>query len=156
MRKTDNRALYRGDIKDQALVEIFRKIQYGDPPTIESAKNRFEKFFDPLRYDLADVGRYKLNQKFNHITSYYSELGKIGEPLPTDLKNNEGEVLGLAGQEITEDLQQAAKNTTQRTYLRKEDITATLKHLLDVQNGVATLDDIDHLGIVVFGRSVNC
>ena len=137
-----------GDIKDQALVEIFRKIQPGDPPTIESAKNRFEKlFFDPLRYDLADVGRYKLNQKFNHIASYYSELGKIGEPLPTDLKNNEGEVLALAGQEITEGLQQAAKEILpNEPYLRKEDITATLKHLLDVQNGVATLDDIDHLG----------
>jgi len=137
-----------GNIKDQALVEIFRKIQPGDPPTLESAKNRFEKlFFDPLRYDLADVGRYKLNQKFKHIDSYYSAVGNVGELLETDLSDSNGEVFAFAGQEITAKIQQLAREALpHEPYLRKEDITATLKHLLDVQNGIASLDDIDHLG----------
>ena len=57
----DSLNVYRGSIQDLAVVEIFRKMQPGDPPTIDSAHNRFEKlFFDPVRYDLAEVGRYKL------------------------------------------------------------------------------------------------
>lgn len=50
--------------QDEAVVEIFRRLQPGDPPTIESAKSRVERmFFDPKRYDLFPVGRYKLNRK---------------------------------------------------------------------------------------------
>ena len=67
----DTLNVYRGTIQDLAVVEIFRKLQPGDPPTIESAHNRFEKlFFDRVRYDLADVGRYKLNQKLGNLSLY--------------------------------------------------------------------------------------
>ena len=63
--------VYRGTIQDLAVVEIFRKMQPGDPPTIESAHNRFEKlFFDDVRYDLAAVGRYKLNRKLGNLSLY--------------------------------------------------------------------------------------
>ena len=63
--------VYRGSIQDLAVIEIFRKMQPGDPPTIESAHNRFEKlFFDPVRYDLAEVGRYKLNEKLGNLSLY--------------------------------------------------------------------------------------
>ena len=69
----DNLNVYRGSIQDLAVVEIFRKMQPGDPPTIESAHNRFEKlFFDPVRYDLAEVGRYKLNRKLGNLSLYRS------------------------------------------------------------------------------------
>lgn len=67
----DTLSVYRGSIQDLAVVEIFRKMQPGDPPTIESAHNRFEKlFFDPVRYDLAEVGRYKLNRKLGDLSLY--------------------------------------------------------------------------------------
>jgi len=50
--------------QDEATVEIFRRLQPGDPPTIDSARSRVENlFFNPKRYDLFTVGRYKLNQK---------------------------------------------------------------------------------------------
>jgi DNA-directed RNA polymerase subunit beta len=50
--------------QDEAVVEIFRRIRPGDPPTIDSARSLVERmFFDPKRYDLFPVGRYKLNQK---------------------------------------------------------------------------------------------
>ena len=50
--------------QDEACIEIFKRLQPGDPPTIDSARSRVEKmFFDPKRYDLFPVGRYKLNQK---------------------------------------------------------------------------------------------
>ena len=72
--------VYRGTIQDLAVVEIFRKLQPGDPPTIESAHNRFEKlFFDRVRYDLADVGRYKLNQKLGNLSLYRNEDEVVDE-----------------------------------------------------------------------------
>lgn len=49
---------------DEALVEIYKKLRPGEPPTVESARNLFDNlFFDARRYDLARVGRYKLNKK---------------------------------------------------------------------------------------------
>jgi DNA-directed RNA polymerase subunit beta len=50
--------------RDEALVEIYRKLRPGDPPTVESAKALLDNlFFSNRRYDLAKVGRYKLNKK---------------------------------------------------------------------------------------------
>ncbi|NLC06905.1 MAG: DNA-directed RNA polymerase subunit beta [Syntrophomonadaceae bacterium] len=47
-----------------ALVEIYKRLRPGEPPTVESARSLLESlFFDPKRYDLAHVGRYKLNKK---------------------------------------------------------------------------------------------
>ena len=110
-RQSDYKA---GHIQDQALVEIFRKLQPGDPPTIESARNRFEKMvFDPVRYDLSRVGRYKLNEKLGGLSIYHNGNGSVDEGVRT---------------------------------LRKEDIAAALKYLIDLQNGDGVTDDIDHLG----------
>ncbi|MFP6724288.1 MAG: DNA-directed RNA polymerase subunit beta [Candidatus Poribacteria bacterium] len=61
-------------IKEKALIEIFRKLRPGDPPTLESARSLFEKmYFDPVRFDLADVGRHKLNNKLGDIDGYKGE-----------------------------------------------------------------------------------
>ena len=50
--------------KEEALIELYKKLRPGEPPTIESASNLINSmFFDPKRYDLADVGRYKINRK---------------------------------------------------------------------------------------------
>ncbi len=49
---------------EEALVEIYRRLRPGEPPTIESARSLLHTlFFDPRRYDLGHVGRYKLNKK---------------------------------------------------------------------------------------------
>ena len=100
-------SVYRGSIQDFAVVDIFRKMQPGDPPTIESAYNRFEKlFFDPVRYDLADVGRYKLNEKLGNLSLYRNGDEVVGEEIhvlrPADIaavlqyliqvQNGEGEM----------------------------------------------------------------
>ncbi len=91
--------------QDEALIEIFRRLQPGDPPTAESAKTKIERYyFDPKRYDLSTVGRYKINKK----------LG-LNVPL-------------------------------QQRVLRREDIVEALKYLMKVENGMGTIDDIDHLG----------
>lgn len=55
----DNTASY-----EEALVEIYKRLRPGEPPTIDSARALLESlFFDPHRYDLGHVGRYKLNKR---------------------------------------------------------------------------------------------
>jgi DNA-directed RNA polymerase subunit beta len=50
--------------EDESLLELYRKLRPGDPPTLDSAKNLWDNlFFNSRRYDLAKVGRYKLNKK---------------------------------------------------------------------------------------------
>ena len=50
--------------QDDALLDIYRKIRPGEPPTVEAGANLLDNFyFNPKRYDLAKVGRYKLNKK---------------------------------------------------------------------------------------------
>jgi DNA-directed RNA polymerase subunit beta len=52
------------DTTDEALIELYKRLRPGEPPTVESAKNLINSlFFDPKRYDMAAVGRYKLNKK---------------------------------------------------------------------------------------------
>ncbi|MHB8171896.1 MAG: DNA-directed RNA polymerase subunit beta [Thermincolia bacterium] len=52
------------DTEEEALVEIYKRLRPGEPPTVESSRSLLETlFFDPKRYDLANVGRYKLNKK---------------------------------------------------------------------------------------------
>jgi DNA-directed RNA polymerase subunit beta len=52
--------------EDEALIEVFKKQRPGEPPTVENARNLLNSlFFDPKRYDLTKVGRYKLNQRLN-------------------------------------------------------------------------------------------
>ena len=52
------------DSQEDALLDIYRKLRPGEPPTLENARNLLENFyFNPKRYDLAKVGRYKINKK---------------------------------------------------------------------------------------------
>ncbi|MBI5497624.1 MAG: DNA-directed RNA polymerase subunit beta [Deltaproteobacteria bacterium] len=52
--------------QEEAILEIYRRLRPGDPPTIETAETLFNNlFFNPERYDLSKVGRLKLNYKFN-------------------------------------------------------------------------------------------
>ena len=54
--------------QEEALIEIYRRMRPGDPPTIEAAKELFENmFFNPDRYDLSNVGRLKINYKFPQL-----------------------------------------------------------------------------------------
>ena len=50
--------------QDEALLDIYRKLRPGEPPTREAAQALLENYyFNPKRYDLAKVGRYKINKK---------------------------------------------------------------------------------------------
>ena len=89
----------------EALIDIYKKLRPGDPPSIENAKKLINNlFFNSLRYDLGSVGRYKLNKR-----------------------------LGLKVSEKTR-------------ALTKEDIIEIVRHIVMVNNGNDTTDEIDHLG----------
>src|SRR5690554_6765999 len=52
------------DSTEEALIELYKRLRPGEPPTVDSARNLINSlFFDSKRYDMADVGRYKLNKK---------------------------------------------------------------------------------------------
>lgn len=94
--------------RDEALMDIYRVMRPGEPPTPETAEALFRGlFFDPERYDLSAVGRVKMNMR-----------------------------LGFAAEEVPD---------TIRT-LRKQDIIATLRVLMDLKDGRGQIDDIDNLG----------
>nr|WP_245698287.1 DNA-directed RNA polymerase subunit beta [Sporosarcina ureilytica] len=54
------------ETSEKAMLEIYERLRPGEPPTLDSARSLlYSRFFDPKRYDLADVGRYKLNKKLD-------------------------------------------------------------------------------------------
>lgn len=91
--------------RDTALMDIYRVMRPGEPPTVDAASALFDTlFFDSERYDLSAVGRVKMNMR-----------------------------LALDAED------------TVRT-LRREDIVACVKALVDLRDGRGDIDDIDHLG----------
>ncbi|MBL7574416.1 DNA-directed RNA polymerase subunit beta [Peptoniphilus asaccharolyticus DSM 20463] len=92
--------------KNEALLEIYKKLRPGEPPTVESAESLFENmFFDNRRYDLAHVGRYKFNKKLGisaRIEGHYAS---------SDVINPEtGEIIVEEGTRFTEETAQAVEN----------------------------------------------
>ncbi|MDI9476384.1 MAG: DNA-directed RNA polymerase subunit beta [Natronincolaceae bacterium] len=84
---------------DEALLEIYKKLRPGEPPTVENAKSLLETLlFDPKRYDLAKVGRYKFNKKLSLANRI---VGKKAAANIIDL--NTGEVLVEKGTRIDRD-----------------------------------------------------
>lgn len=84
--------------EDEALIEIYKRLRPGEPPTVESAKSLINSlFFDPKRYDLAKVGRYKFNKKLalrNRIVGMIS-AENIVDPETGEILVEEGEKISL-------------------------------------------------------------
>lgn len=84
----------------EGLLELYKKLRPGEPLAVENAESLLHSmFFDPRRYDLAKVGRYKFNKKlayWNRITGYI-----LAEDV---VDRSTGEVLAKAGDQVTEDM----------------------------------------------------
>ena len=109
---------------DEALMEIFGKLRQGEPATIEGARNLFaSRFFDPKRYDLANVGRYKFNKKLNVIDRL------LGKKLASDIFDGEtGEILVESGVVITRDiLENTLKDKIEKLNIRQVDLNSELE-----------------------------
>ena len=92
---------------EEGLLELYKRIRPGEPPTVDSAETLIRNmFFDPKRYDLAKVGRYKFNKKLalrNRVTGLVL-ADNVVDP-------NTGEVIASEGDKITVDLANTIQNT---------------------------------------------
>ncbi len=82
--------------KEEALLECYRKLRPGEPPTVDSAQTHIDNlFFDPRRYDLSRVGRYKYNKKLSLATRIAGRklTQPVADPLTGELIAEPGEVL---------------------------------------------------------------
>jgi len=94
--------------RDEALKEIYKKLRPGEPPLVESAEILVGNlFFDPKRYDLAPVGRYKYNKKF--ALSSRIEGFTLGESVVSPLT---GEIVAEEDTLITRELAHAIEDST--------------------------------------------
>lgn len=92
---------------EEGLVEIYKKLRPGEPPTVESSEALLRgMFFDPKRYDLAKVGRYKFNKKlaFRNRINHGVLATNVVDP-------ETGEVIAEAGQTLTLELCDAIQDT---------------------------------------------
>ena len=201
---------------EEGLKEIYKKLRPTEPPTVESAKSLLNSlFFDPKRYDLAKVGRYKYNKKLglsNRIAGVVAaddvidpntgeilaeKDQKIDRPLAQQIENagvefiyayaldkeKEGQITKVIGnrfvdlaayvdfdttglkvadkvfypvlKEILEScsteeelraMLTARKHDLSPKHIIMEDIIASVSYILNLNYGIGSVDDIDHLG----------
>ncbi len=157
--------------REEALIEIYKKLRPGEPPTLENASALIEAtFFDNKRYDLASVGRYKLNKKLGWRRRLLDKV--LDQPL-VDVST--GEIIAEAGTKIDLDVIDKIEESgifagpgLKEVFIRLkeqpmkiictsdipedhrtitvEDVMASFGYLLNLMDGLGTGDDIDHLG----------
>ncbi len=88
---------------EEALLEVYRKLRPGEPPTVESAVTHLRNlFFDERRYDLSRVGRYKYNKKLAIGSRLIGQV--LAQPVVNEMT---GELLADAGQKVSRELAEA-------------------------------------------------
>ena len=123
----------------EGLLELYKKIRPGEPLAVESAESLImNMFFDPKRYDLAKVGRYKFNKKLllkNRVT---------GQVLAEDAVDTAtGEIIAEAGVEITRDLADAIQNAGIPYIWVKGEEERNIKVLSNMMVDLAAYLDVD-------------
>ncbi len=127
---------------NEALQEVYRKLRPGEPPTVDSAKSHINAlFFDPRRYDLSKVGRYKYNKKLS-----ISQRITDRELAQTVIDPMTGEVLFEEGAILTrEDAQRIERAGVDCVYVKVGEV-----HVKVISNGMVDMHDFidcDALGI---------
>ncbi len=103
--------------RKEALIEIYRKLRPGDPPTVDTATQLFEgMFFDPRKYDFSRVGRMKFSIKIYDAPESPKRMTADGTKVYDP------------------------------RILHREDFHDTIRYLLKLRKGIGVVDDIDHLG----------
>ena len=111
----------------EALVEIYRMMRPGEPPTKESAENLFYNlFFNLERYDLSSVGRMKFNRRLGHEAE--TGAGVLYDERYFSMQKTD------EAKELHEQFGNAS------------DISDVMQTLINIRNGKGAVDDIDHLG----------
>lgn len=158
--------------KEEALIEIYKRLRPGEPPTVDNAIQLLESlFFDPKRYDLATVGRYKLTKKLGWRRRVMEQT--LAAPI---VDEETGELIAAEGDVLTEEvldrieesgvfageagvvlyikgandepMKVIASPTLEYSHrtITCEDMIASVSYLLNLMDGHGSTDDIDHLG----------
>ena len=163
--------------KDEAMLELYRKLRPGEPVILENAVQLIENtFFDSKRYDLANVGRYKLNKKLgwrNRLSGTVlaepivnEETGEIILPEGTKMTDENLDKIEESGVYSERGLRAVKVKNHEADMLlmfttgidaklhtvTQEDVFTSFNYLLNLMDGHGTGDDIDHLG----NRRVRC
>ena len=118
---------------EEGLIEIYKKLRPGEPPTVESASSLINAlFFNPKRYDLAKVGRYKFNKK---LAICYRIMNRVAA---RDIVNPEtGEVFVKAGETIgynvAKDIQNAGINVVHLLVDDEKEIKVIGNNFVDIE-----------------------
>lgn len=176
---------------DEALKDIYERLRPGEPKTADSSRSLlYARFFDPKRYDLASVGRYKVNKKLSLKTRLLNQV--LAETLADP---DTGEVIAQKGTKVDRQVMdklapyldrddfktityqpsdqgvvtdpielQSIKVYSQVTpdkeinlignghigkkvkHIVPADVLASMNYFLNLQEGLGSIDDIDHLG----------
>ena len=182
---------------DEALKDIYERLRPGEPKTAESSRSLlYARFFDPKRYDLAPVGRYKINKKLSLKTRLLKQTlaETLADPDTGEIIANKGDVVDrklmdkLAPYLDRDDFKtvtfepssdgvvtdpmtvQVIKVVSPKDpekivnlignghidasvkHITPADIIASMNYFLNLQEGLGSTDDIDHLG----NRRIRC
>ena len=163
--------------RDEAMLELYKKLRPGEPVILENAVQLIENtFFDSKRYDLANVGRYKLNKKLgwrNRLSGTVlaeaiadEETGELILPAGTQMTDENLDTIAESGIYNERGLRAVKVQNHEEEMLlmfttgidekmhtvTNEDVFASFNYLLNLMDGHGTGDDIDHLG----NRRVRC
>ena len=127
--------------RDDCLLEIYKKLRPGDPPTVESSETLLENlFFDHRRYDISNVGRYKFNKKlalYPRVAGY-----ALAEPVADPMT---GEIIADAGETLSRErvceLEKKGVNAVRITVGENETVRVFSNGMVDAADFVRFSDD---------------
>ncbi len=134
---------------EEALMEVFKKLRPGEPATLETAQTHLDNlFFDPYRYDISRVGRYKYNKKLSLFDRIVGTT--LSQPVVAPMT---GEILAEEGEVVTKDkaiiIEQAGVNTVFVKVADDKEIKVISNGMVDILPYVPqfTEEQLDEIGI---------
>jgi DNA-directed RNA polymerase subunit beta len=141
------------DSTEKALIEIYERLRPGEPPTLDNARSLLvARFFDPKRYDLANVGRYKINKKLHIKNRLFNQ--RLAETL---VDPETGEIIAEAGQMIDRRLLDTIlpaleKNVAYKTYSLRNGVTDSEEIPLQTINVFSPLEEGKVTKVIANGK----
>ena len=127
--------------RDDCLLEIYKKLRPGDPPTVESSETLLENlFFDHRRYDISNVGRYKFNKKLALYprVAGYALAEPVADPMTGEIIADAGETLS---RERVRDVEKKGVNAVRITVGENETVRVFSNGMVDAADFVRFSDD---------------
>ena len=122
---------------EEALLEVYRKLRPGEPPTVDSAQSHIDAlFFDPRRYDLSKVGRYKYNKKLSLPPRILGNTlaRPVADPMTGELIADAGTVLS---RELAERIGRSGADTVYLSLGEDRELKVISNGMVDIRDFVS-------------------